>query len=94
MQRGEEGARRRYRVAAEMRLGAMGADALEGDAPAVGRGQLWAFHHGHLVEPKPRHIVQAIDRIAGEQREKPVLHHFLRTATAFFGRLEDEMHGA
>ncbi|MNU90082.1 hypothetical protein D3C71_799370 [compost metagenome] len=35
LQRGEEGARRRYRVAAEMRLGAMGADALEGDAPAV-----------------------------------------------------------
>jgi hypothetical protein len=77
-----------------MRLGAVRADAFERDAPAVGRGELRAFHHRHFVDAEPRHIMQAIDRIAGKQGEKPVLHHFFRAAAAFFGGLENEMHGA
>ncbi|QTK82611.1 Hypothetical protein AT6N2_L1918 [Agrobacterium tumefaciens] len=94
LQRGEERARRRYRIAAEMRFGAVGADALEGDAPTIGRGELRAFHHGHFVNAQPRHVVQAIDSIAGKKVEQPILDHFFRAAPAFFGWLENEMHGA
>src|SRR5215475_15214820 len=41
-----------------------------------------------------RRIVQPVDLVAGEFLEQPVLDHGARAAEAFFGGLEDEMHGA
>ncbi|ENN84487.1 hypothetical protein RHSP_72357 [Rhizobium freirei PRF 81] len=92
LQRRQESRRRRDRVLAEMRLGAMRADAAKGDAPGVRRGELRPFDHGHFVDIEAGHVVQAIDGIAGKQVEEAFLHHAPRAAAAFFGRLEDEMH--
>ncbi len=38
--------------------------------------------------------MQAVDLVAGKFFEQPVLDHGAGAAKAFFGRLEDEMHGA
>ena len=72
----------------------MGPDALENHAPAIGRGKLWSLDHCHFVRIKTRHIVETVDRIAGEKLEEPVFDHLFRSATAFFRRLENEMHRA
>lgn len=91
LQRSEECPRRRDRIPAEMRLGAVRPDSAEGEAPAVRGGKLRPRHDGHLVHCKPRHVVQSIDRVAREKIEKPVLHHAPGAAAAFLGGLEDEM---
>jgi hypothetical protein len=83
---------RRDRVLAEMRLGPMGAYPLEGHEPCVGRGKLRTGRHRHFVGAQTRHVVQAIDGIAGKDVEEPIFDHLLCPATAFLRRLEDEMH--
>ena len=77
-----------------MRLGAMGAGAAEGDVPAVGRGELRALDDGDLIDREPRHVVKAVNRIAGEKVEQTLLHHPACPSPALLGRLEDEMDGA
>ena len=39
-------------------------------------------------------VVDGEDRVAGEFIEQPVVDHLARAAAAFFGGLEDEVHGA
>src|SRR6202163_1175619 len=39
-------------------------------------------------------VVEPVDLVAGKFLEQPVLDHGAGAAEAFFGRLEDEMHGA
>ncbi len=39
-------------------------------------------------------VVHAVDGVAGEAFEQPVLQHLQRAADALFGRLEDEVDGA
>ena len=56
-------------------------------------------HHGavakrEMAKRKAWHIMHAIDRIAGETFEQPIIQHGLRAAAAFFGGLENEMYGA
>ncbi len=78
----------------EMRLGAVRAHAAEGQAPAVGGGELRTLHDGDLVHGEAGHVVQPVDGVAGEALEEPLLHHPPGAAAPLLRRLEDEMHRA
>jgi len=73
-----------------------GVAALAGDAqvPAVGRSQQRAGLGGDHAERQAGLVVDGEHRIAGEFLEQAVVDHRLTAATALFGRLEDEVHGA
>ena len=72
----------------------MRAIAVNGDVEEVGAGHRRSRQDRDLAMIEVGRIVQAVDLVAGEFLEQPVLDHGARAAEAFFGRLEDEMHGA
>jgi len=82
-------------VGREMRLGAaMSANAPESHGPAVGCRQHRPVAGSEARGCHARRVVQAVDGIAGEALEQPVLQHRDRTAATFLGRLEDQVQRA
>ena len=73
---------------------AMRAIALDGDVEEVGAGHRRSRQDRDLAMVQVRRIMQPVDLVAGEFLEQAVLDHGARAAEAFFGGLEDEMHGA
>jgi hypothetical protein len=73
---------------------AMRAIAVDHDVEEVGAGHRGAGQDGDLAMVEVRRVVQPIDLVAGEFFEQAILEHGARAAKAFFGRLEDEVHGA
>ena len=72
----------------------MGAIAVDRDVEEIGAGHRRSRQDRDLAVVQVRRIVQSVDLVAGEFFEQPVLDHGAGAAEAFFGRLEDEMHGA
>ena len=62
--------------------------------PSPGTGHHGAVAKREMAKRKAWHIVHAIDRIAGETFEQPIIQHGLRAASAFLGGLENEMYRA
>ncbi len=82
-------------VGGKMRLrAAMAAHTAEGDLPAIGRRQERADIDAKTRGRHAGHVVQAVDRIAGEALEQFVGEHGVGAAAAFLGRLEDQVDGA
>ena len=72
----------------------MRAVAVDGDVEEIGAGHRRARQDRDLAVVQVGRVVQAVDLVAGKFLEQPVLDHGAGAAEAFFGRLEDEMHGA
>ena len=53
-----------------------------------------ALAHRELADLEVSAVVHAVDRVAREPLEQPVLQHGQRPAAAFLARLEDEVDGA
>ncbi|KAI1690642.1 hypothetical protein Ddc_24813 [Ditylenchus destructor] len=94
LQRGIELGRARQRVDPPMRLGAVAAAPQQPDREIIHRGQHRPRPDGGDAQRQLRQVVQAIDGIAGEAAEQPVLHHRERPGQALLGRLEDEVDDA
>ena len=73
---------------------AMGAVAVDDDVEEVGAGHRRARQDRDLAMVQVRRVVQPVDLVAGKFLEQAVLDHGAGAAEAFFGGLEDEMHGA
>ena len=73
---------------------AMRAVAVDDDVEEVGAGHGGTGQDRDFAVVEVGRVVQAIELIAGKLLEQPVLDHGACAAEAFFGRLEDEMHGA
>src|SRR5216683_2445318 len=65
-----------------------------GDVEEVGAGHGGPRKDRNLAMVQIGRVVQPVDLVAGKLLEQPVLDHGAGAAEAFFGRLEDEMHGA
>ena len=72
----------------------MRAIAVDGDVEEIGAGHRRSRQDRDLAMVEVGRVVQAVDLVAGKFLEQPVLDHGAGAAEAFFGRLEDEMHGA
>ena len=81
-------------VLGTLRHRAMRAIAVDDDVEEIGAGHRGAGEDGDLAMVQIGRVVQAVELVAGKLFEQPVLDHGARAAKAFFGRLEDEMHGA
>ena len=93
LQRDHDAARGRHRIAREMRHRAV-ADPAQRDRHAIGRRHRGAGAEGHVAGRAARHVVDCEDRVAREAVEQAVVHHCLRAAEVFFGRLEDQVQRA
>ena len=83
-----------HRVDATLRSRAVRALAGDFYVEQSAAGHLRAGADGELADVELGPVVHAEDLFAGELVEQPVLDHGLGAATAFLGRLEDEVHGA
>ena len=72
----------------------MRAIAGDGDVEEIGAGHRRSRQNGKLAVVQIGCVMQAVNLVAGKFFEQPVLDHRARPAKAFFGRLEDEVHGA
>ncbi len=81
-------------VLGALRHRAMRAIAVDGDVEEVGAGHRRARQDRDLAVVEVGRVVQAVELVAGELLEQALLDHGAGAAEAFFGRLEDEMHGA
>ncbi len=72
----------------------MRAIAMDGDVEKVRARHRGPRKYGKLAVVQIGRVVQPVDLVAGKSLEQPVLDHGAGAAEAFFGRLEDEMHGA
>ncbi len=72
----------------------MGAVALNFDVEEISAGHRGSRQDRDLAMVQVRRIVQPIDLVAGKLLEQAVLDHRAGAAEAFFGGLEDEVHGA
>src|SRR5258707_13277144 len=72
----------------------MRAIAMDGDVEKVRARHRGPRKYGKLAVVQIGRVVQSVDLVAGKLLEQPVLDHGAGAAEAFFGRLEDEMHGA
>ncbi len=72
----------------------MGAFAADDDAELVAGGKAGAWLDGELTDLHAGPVVHAEDGLHRELLEQAVADHLARAAAAFFGRLEDEVHGA
>src|SRR5438552_2456608 len=77
-----------------LRHGAVRAIAVDGDVEEVSACHGGSWKDRKLAVVQVGRIVQPVDLVAGKFLEQPVLDHGAGAAEAFFGRLEDEMHGA
>ncbi len=83
-----------HRIDAGLRPRAVRALAGDLDVEQAAARHLRARADGELADVELGPVVHAEDLLAGELLEQPVLDHGLGAATAFLGRLEDEVHRA
>ena len=72
----------------------MRAIAVNADVEEIGAGHRRSRKYRDLAEIEVRRVMQAVNLVAREFVEQPVLDHGARAAKAFLGGLEDEVHGA
>ena len=77
-----------------MRMRAMRRPAAQDDAEIVDRGQRRAGQRLHRAERQVGDVVDAVDRVAREALEQPVIQHRLGAGEPLLGGLEDEVHRA
>src|SRR5260370_7697777 len=65
-----------------------------GGGEEVGAGHGWPRKDRNLAMVQIGRVMQPVDLVTGKFLEQSVLDHGAGAAEAFFGRLEDEMHGA
>ena len=68
--------------------------AFDGDVEFIARRHHRPCHHAQRARFGAWPVVHAVDGIHGKLAEQAVCYHFARAGAAFFGRLEDQVHGA
>jgi hypothetical protein len=94
LQGGDDVRRRQHRVDGEVRHRAVPAAPAHRDADFVGRGHDRAGAHRELARRQARPVVQPVDLVHREALEEALLHHDIRAAAAFLGRLENDVRRA
>ena len=89
-----DGGGRNHRVGRGLRHGAVTPNAMQGDAGVVAGGHGRALAKIKMPGLQARHVVQGEHSIAGKAIEQAIGHHAQCTATAFLGRLKNQVHRA
>lgn len=93
LQGGKELASGHDRIASEMGLAPMRADAPEGDFPPVRRCELRTGYGRDAPDGNARHVVKTVEAVDPASLEQSVSNHRIGAAPAFLGGLEYEMDG-
>ena len=89
-----QGAAGHDRIDALLGHGGMAAAAAQFDFELVAARHHRPWAHGKTPLRQAGPVVQAVDRLHRETLEQALLHHHPAAALVFFGRLEDQYHGA